>query len=585
MPLRAALRDPGPGAPLRRAPPGVRAGRPRPDAAPRPGTPAEPRAARGRGARASWRSSGFAVVGLVRGDEGWRDESVVRGEPSGALYAVAHGPDRLVPALNLASARLLAGGRRATPRWAGRRCRSATTPSPRRPAPRRRASPARPRCCPTRAPPPPTPGRSATARRSTPRCPTPPPTPTVTTVALGGVPAPGRPLAADEALLLRGSDGFWLVTEGRRARIDPSLGSVVRGLELTGARPRTRGPALLGALPEAPPLVPVQVPGSGGTPTDARTAALGVPVGAVVSPDGGRFFLVAATGVQEVPAVDRPARPLRQPRPGRRPRDRRRPGGPARRRPAGRGRRRRAPTRRRPRGWSPTTRPPPPACAPRPPARPPCSPRPRSPGRSSPPRWSGPPLDGAWVAGGGAYVVPVAPGAPRPAGRSCRRGARRPRAGGCSPSRTPRAPPPWVSARPARPPVRCSTFSRAARPSTPSPRSRRAERPRGARCAWPTGSHGCRTCPPGHTTLRKSKRRSEVGRALDAVATQPARRISAAAPARRRRRAGPPRGRRRRRGRGGTARGTPRARRRRRGSAGPAPPTPRRRCPRAGRAR
>ncbi len=49
-----------------------------------------------------------AIVGLVRGDTDWRAHAVVRGEPSGALYVVAHAPDRLVPTLNLASARLLA---------------------------------------------------------------------------------------------------------------------------------------------------------------------------------------------------------------------------------------------------------------------------------------------------------------------------------------------------------------------------------------------------------------------------------------------------------------------------------------------
>ena len=390
---------------------------------------------------------GFAVVGLVRGDEGWRDESVVRGEPSGALYAVAHGPDRLVPALNLASARLLAG--------AAGNAEVGGPPVPVRDdalAEAPRTAPAGIPGAPSVLPDPgaPAPDAWAICDRATldPSVPDPAADPAITTVALGGVPAPGRPLAADEALLLRGPDGFWLVTEGRRARIDPSLGSVVRGLELTGARPRNAGPALLGALPEAPPLVPVQVPGSGGAPTDARTAALGVPVGAVVSPDGGRFFLVAATGVQEVPPVIAQLARFANPDPRRRPRDRGRPGGPARRRPAGRGRRRRAPTRRRPPGWSPTTRPPPPACAPRPPARPPCSPRPRSPGRSSPPRWSGP--------------RSTAPGSPAAGPTSSRSRRERPptpaagcsstRAGGCSPSRTPRAPPPWVSARPARPP-------------------------------------------------------------------------------------------------------------------------------------
>jgi type VII secretion protein EccB len=353
---------------------------------------------------------GFAVVGLVRGDEGWRDESVVRGEPSGALYAVAHGPDRLVPALNLASARLLAGSAGNTevggPPVPVRDDALAEAP---------RTAPAGIPGAPSVLPDPgaPAPDAWAVCDRATldPSVPDPAADPAVTTVALGGVPAPGRPLAADEALLLRGPDGFWLVTEGRRARIDPSLGSVVRGLELTGARPRNAGPALLGTLPEAPPLVPVQVPGSGGAPTDARTAALGVPVGAVVSPDGGRFFLVAATGVQEVPAVVAQLARFANPDPAADPGIAAVPAG------------RLADV---PRVGVVDVR-----------AYPSATPRlvtydeaattcvraeasgaaavfaaSAFPGPVDPTPLIGPPLDGAWVAGGGTYVVPVAPGAP-----------------------------------------------------------------------------------------------------------------------------------------------------------------------------
>ncbi|MFC5141646.1 type VII secretion protein EccB [Actinomycetospora rhizophila] len=249
---------------------------------------------------------GFAVVGLVRGDEGWRDEAVVRGEPSGALYAVAHGPDRLVPALNLTSARLLAATAGNAPGSGG----LLGPPVPVRDdllAEAPRTAPAGIPGAPSVLPEPaaPAPDAWAVCDRVTldPSVPDPGADPALTTVALGGLPSPGRPLAPDEALLLRDADRFWLVTEGRRALITPQAGAVVRGLELTGARARVASPALVGTLPEAPPLVPVTVPGSGAAPTDPRTAALGVPIGAVVSPDGTRFFLVAAGGVQEVPAV------------------------------------------------------------------------------------------------------------------------------------------------------------------------------------------------------------------------------------------------------------------------------------------
>ncbi|WP_165825930.1 type VII secretion protein EccB [Actinomycetospora cinnamomea] len=352
---------------------------------------------------------GFAVVGLVRGDEGWRDEAVVRGVPSGALYAVAHGPDRLVPALNLASARLLAAAAGNTD--------GLGPPTPVRDdllAEAPRAAPAGIPGAPSVLPDPTAPATDAwavcDAATLDPSVPDPAADPPVTTVALGGVPAPGRAVAPDEALLLRGPDGFWLVTEGRRARIDPTIGSVVRGLDLTGAQPRAASPALLGALPEGPPLAPVIVPGSGATPTDARTAALGVPVGAVVSPDGARFHLVAADGVQEVPAVVAQLARFANPDPAADPGIAVVPAGRL-------------------------------AAAPRVTvvdvaAYPAATPRlvtyeqattacvradpagtavvfvgPALPGPPEPTPLVGPPLDGARVTGGGAYVVPVAPGA------------------------------------------------------------------------------------------------------------------------------------------------------------------------------
>lgn len=249
---------------------------------------------------------GFAVIGMVRGDEDWRRAAIVRGTPSGALYTVAHDPDRLVPALNLTSARLLAAvvsppgddpadapgvtvvrddALAAAPRTApaGIAGAPAVLPDPGAPAPDVWS------VCDTVA------LDDAVADPAA--------ISSLTTVVLGGVADTGRRLPQDEALLLRQGTTFWLVTEGRRARIDPRSGSVLRGLGIIGPRPRPASAALVAALPEGPPLAPVVVGGSGLIPGEPRTAALGVPVGSVVSPDGARFFLVAVDGVQEVPAV------------------------------------------------------------------------------------------------------------------------------------------------------------------------------------------------------------------------------------------------------------------------------------------
>jgi type VII secretion protein EccB len=246
------------------------------------------------------------VVGLVRGDADWRSRAIVRGEPSGALYVVAHDPDRLVPTLNLASARLLAAGvdpdrsAREPPQPAAVRD-DALADAPRT-APA--GIPGAPSVLPDPAAPVPAAWAVCDAVRLDPAVPDPAARPERVTAVLGGLPALGRPLAGGEALLARGDDGVvWLVADGRRARLDPAQGSVVRALGLTGARPRVAGTAFLGALPEGAPVVPVVVPGTGAAPTDTATRALAAPVGAVVSPGADRFFLVADRGVQEVPAV------------------------------------------------------------------------------------------------------------------------------------------------------------------------------------------------------------------------------------------------------------------------------------------
>ncbi|MEJ2871542.1 type VII secretion protein EccB [Actinomycetospora sp. OC33-EN08] len=244
-----------------------------------------------------------AIVGLVRGDADWRAAAIVRGVPSGALYVVARDPERLIPTTDLASARLLAAGvdpRRADP---------AEGLVPADPSPVRDdalAGAARtvplglagaPAVLPDTATPPvpdvwavcdvPVDGR-------------------VRPVVLGGPSGIGRPLPAGEALLLRSDDGrTWLVTEGRRAVVDPAQGAVVRALDIAGEPARPAGPALLGTLPEGAPLVPPQIGGAGLPPTDPATLALGLPVGAVarVAGDPARFVVVLAGGVQEVPGV------------------------------------------------------------------------------------------------------------------------------------------------------------------------------------------------------------------------------------------------------------------------------------------
>lgn len=244
-----------------------------------------------------------AVVGLVRGDADWRAATIVRGVPSGALYVVARDPSpRLVPTTDLASARLLAAD--VDPRRADPSARLA----PADPTPVRddalvgvaRTVPVGlaggPSVLPDTAGPAPADVWAV--------CDVPAGT-GVRGIVLGGQPALGRPLGVGEALLLGGEDGrTWLVTDGRRAAVDPAAGAVVRGLAIAGAPARPAGAALLGTLPEGAPLVPPRVPGAGLAPTDPATRALGLPIGAVARVAGtARLLVVLDGGVQEVPDV------------------------------------------------------------------------------------------------------------------------------------------------------------------------------------------------------------------------------------------------------------------------------------------
>lgn len=258
-----------------------------------------------------------AVVGVVRGDTDWRASTIVRGTPSGTFYVVAHGPDRLVPTTDLASARLLAAGvdpARADPTSGDGAGGQATDPALVRDdalATAPRTAPAGLAGAPSELPDAGTaPAADAWAVCDAVRAQgaaTDPAALRRATAVLGGFPALGRSLGGDEAVLLRGDDGVtWLVTDGHRAGLDPSQGAVVRALGIAGEPARPVGSALLGTLPVGAPLVPPRVAGAGLPPSDAATRALGLAVGSVATtgpPAAPRLLLVLDRGVQEVPAV------------------------------------------------------------------------------------------------------------------------------------------------------------------------------------------------------------------------------------------------------------------------------------------
>lgn len=246
-----------------------------------------------------------AVWGLVDRPRDWRAESVVAGARSGALYVVAHHPDRLVPVPNVASARLVTA---ALPGTAGPGTGAAGAPvevddAVLAAAPRTRPvgiadAPALPAAG---APVPPV-WSVCDVAVGDPSSPQPWSRPRVTTTVLAGDAAPGRELASSDGVLLRDRfGGTWLVHEGVRSRVEVGDPVVVAALGLGGLVPRPTTTSLLNAIAEGPPIVPPPLAGRG------LPGVAGETVGAVVrlvGPGvGDRYLVVEAGGVQEVPPL------------------------------------------------------------------------------------------------------------------------------------------------------------------------------------------------------------------------------------------------------------------------------------------
>jgi type VII secretion protein EccB len=90
----------------------------------------------------------------------------------------------------------------------------------------------------------------------------------------------------------------YLLYEGRRAEVDLRNPAVVWALHLDGVEPRPVSPVLLAAIPEAPPIAPLQIPGAG-----SPGPLAGLPVGTVVRvtrADANDHFVVLAEGVQRI---------------------------------------------------------------------------------------------------------------------------------------------------------------------------------------------------------------------------------------------------------------------------------------------
>ena len=218
----------------------------------------------------------------------WRGQDLVVGRPSGALYAVAHDPDRLVPVANAVAGRLVLGALRAgggaaaapvlvdddvlagAPRTATAAVPGAPAADPARTVPPRWA------VC----------DESGFGLRGT-------------TVVAGA--APGPPASAADGVLLAGpGSATWLVTGGRRHRLDLRDAAVRAAIGLGDRVPRPASPGLVSALPEGPPLVTPAVPDAGSPAPPGLPGRVGDVVVSRPAGSAPRRYLVLAGGLQEV---------------------------------------------------------------------------------------------------------------------------------------------------------------------------------------------------------------------------------------------------------------------------------------------
>ncbi|MBW0114034.1 type VII secretion protein EccB, partial [Pseudonocardia abyssalis] len=239
---------------------------------------------------------GVAIWAQIAPRPTWSQQDVVVGSSSGAMYVVAHEPDRLVPVANLPAGRLVlaalrhggAGG--ADPAAAvpvlvddadlDAVPRTPTAAVPGATAVRLGGAVIGPRWAVCDAVDPDS-GRD-------PR-----------TTVVGGA-EPVGPSADAVLLAVRGGD-TWLVSGGVRHRIDLADRAVVGTLGLDGREPRAASAALLNALPEGAPLRTPRIAGAGTRSGSVRVGD--VLVGRPAGDGPPTHHVVLAGGAQAVPPL------------------------------------------------------------------------------------------------------------------------------------------------------------------------------------------------------------------------------------------------------------------------------------------
>ncbi|MBP1162808.1 type VII secretion protein EccB [Rhodococcus sp. PvR044] len=228
--------------------------------------------------------AGCGALALIRPQDKIGDAQIVVGKDSGAMFVMVE--DTLHPVLNLASARLIAGDA-ATPvivkeSELGTRPRGALMGIPGAPSALPHGEPTAWTVCDSIA----SGGTKA-----------------IRTAVIAGDPELGEnvsTLADGQALLVTGTDGTFLVYDGKRARIDPNNRAVSLAFGLDGVEPRPVSPGLLNAIPEAQAIAPPEISGAGEQPD---YPVQGKTIGSVIrakDAQGSKSYVVLRGGLQRI---------------------------------------------------------------------------------------------------------------------------------------------------------------------------------------------------------------------------------------------------------------------------------------------
>jgi type VII secretion protein EccB len=112
------------------------------------------------------------------------------------------------------------------------------------------------------------------------------------------------PPPTDQAMLVSSHSGrAYLIYDGRRAALNLADPVTVRALQLDGRTPRTVSDALLGIIPEAPPITPPNIPDYGNpAPQDLPGFVIGDVV-QVERAGAADYFVILAGGLQRIGRV------------------------------------------------------------------------------------------------------------------------------------------------------------------------------------------------------------------------------------------------------------------------------------------